>query len=175
MTIFHARCFRANLAVRCDQPLVHSYISQSILQHFQRNITRTQNHRNILCKINNRRLQTNPHLASVNDHLNRFSKILLYMLCGSRARSSGSICTRCSHITTGSFNKLLRNFITRETNSHTVQTSRSFLRHQIRFRKDHSQRTRPVFLSQNLSLLRNLCYNWSQLVKLCNMHDQRII
>ena len=77
-----------HFAVSRNQPLVHPYIRQSLLKHLQRNITRTQNHRHILSKINDRRLKTDSHLASVNNHLNRFTKILLYMLCSSRAGSA---------------------------------------------------------------------------------------
>ena len=175
MAIFHTRCFRMHFAVSRNQPLVHPYIPQSLLKHLQRNITRTQNHRHILSKINDRRLKTDSHLASVNDHLNRFTKILLYMLCSSRAWSSRSVGTGRSHITTCCLDKFLRDPVTRKPNRHTVQTTRSLLWYKIRLRKNHSQRTRPVLLCQNLRLLRNLSYNRSQLIKLCNMHDQRII
>ena len=97
------------------------------------------------------------------------------MLCSGRTRSSRSIGTGRSHIAAGSLDQLLCNPVARKPNRHTVQTTRSFLWHKIRLRKNHSQRTRPVLLCQNLRLLRNLSYNRSQLIKLCNMHDQRII
>ena len=176
MAVFHPRRFRVNAAVCNKQSPIHpDFTSQCLLKHLQRNISRAQDYRNLLRKIHDRRFQADPHRAAVQDHIHRVPQIFFHMGSHGGAGSSGSIGAWRSDKSSRGADQRLRHRIAWKTDCHAVKTSRGFPGNDIRLRKDHSQRPRPVFLRKDPGFLRNLRHNFTKLVQLRDMNNQRIV
>ena len=164
-----------NTAVCNQKPSVHSYLTQNLLKHFQRNIPWSQYYRNILCKIYNRRFQADTNLSSIQDHINGISQIFLHMLSSGRTWTARCVCARSRNKASRRPDKLLSDQITGKPDCNAVKTAGRLPGNNLCFWKNHGQRPRPEFLCQKLCLFRNFRHNLFQAVHICNVNDQRIV
>ena len=97
------------------------------------------------------------------------------MLCGCRARPSGSIRARCRNVSAARIDHFSCDRIYRHPDSYRIQSSGGSVRHNITFVKYHCKRPRPVFFSNLYSLFRDFGNNFFQCFHIRDMNDQRVV
>ena len=97
----------------------------------------------------------------------------MFRLC--RARSSGSVGTRCRDRNTCEMDQTICHRIHRHTDRNGIKTAGGSVRYDVLFREDHGQRTRPVLFSQFPARLRDLLHDRRKFFHTGNMGDQRVV
>src|SRR5699024_8570210 len=81
MLIFHSRCLRPDAGIVTQKRLIYGNLSHDTLKHLKADISGTQDHRLRHAHIHNGGLQTDLHLASVQDHVHLSHKVFCHMRC----------------------------------------------------------------------------------------------